>query len=149
MNTDTPLSNTSTLQIIEVTRIVRIEQTIVVTATRMPAFAQDCLNNAITQIELTSCAALEAQLAKAEMERIISQIKYSSEEEKQEFNQLQSEWELQIVKDCEFLFAQIITDDKGNLFYKGGSMAPMQRNFCIAEQYKRRTEDLKFAYFAK
>jgi len=147
--TETPILFTTTPQIIEVTHRVVVIQTVVVTATPVPALAQDCLNIALTQSELTSCAGLEAGLARDEMEKMISQIKFSSEKEKNEFNKLQDEWEKQIKKDCEFLFAQIIKDENGNLFYKGGSMAPMQRNFCIAEQYKRRAEDLKFAYITQ
>ena len=117
----------------------------VVTPTSIPALAQDCFDTALKQREIDDCAILERELAKAELEKIISKIKFTAEE-KQEFDELQLEWDTLIQKDCEFLYGQIVTDENGNLFYKRGSMAPMLWALCVAEQYKRRIEDLKYAY---
>ena len=145
LSTEPPILSTSTPQNIEVTRIVKIKQTVVVTATPEPPLAQECLNKAWTQLDLNNCANLERELAKEELEKIISHIKFSPEE-KQAFDQLQMDWEKQVEKDCEFFYGQILTDENGNLRYKWGSMAPMQRGFCEAERYKQRIEELKFAY---
>jgi uncharacterized protein YecT (DUF1311 family) len=88
---------------------------------------------------------LERDLAKAELEKTVAQIKFTLEE-KQEFDQLQEEWQKQIEADCKFLYGQIYTDSNGNLHYKGGSMASMQIGFCEASMYKQRIKNLKFAY---
>ena len=145
--TETAIPVSPKTQIIEVTRIVKVEQTVIVTVTPEPLLAQEqeCLNNAMSQRDLNGCAALERDLAKAELEKTIAQIKFTLEE-KQEFDQLQEEWQKQIEADCKFLFGQIYTDSNGNLHYKGGSMAPMQIGFCEASMYKQRIENLKFAY---
>ena len=135
----------STPRIIEVTHIVKVEQTVIVTATPIPLLAQECLNAAVTQLDLNGCAILERELAKAELEKIIAQIKFTPEE-KLMFDQLQEKWQMQVEADCDFLYGQILTDDNGNLHYKGGSMAPMQRAFCEAGKYKERIEDLKLAF---
>jgi multidrug efflux pump subunit AcrA (membrane-fusion protein) len=47
--TETTISVSPTPQIIEVTRVIKVEQTVVVTATPIPLLAQECLNNAMTQ----------------------------------------------------------------------------------------------------
>jgi uncharacterized protein YecT (DUF1311 family) len=113
-----PISPTQ--QIVEVTRIVKIEQTVVVTATPEPLLAQECFNTAVTQLELNGCAALERELAKEELDKTISQIKFSPEE-KQLFDQLQEEWQKQVEKDCEFFYGQIYTDSNGKFHYKWDS----------------------------
>jgi uncharacterized protein YecT (DUF1311 family) len=143
--TETTISVSPTPQIIEVTRVIKVEQTVVVTTTPIPLLAQECLNSAVTQLDLNGCAISERELAKTELEKTIAQIKFTSEE-KRLFEQLQEKWQIQVEADCDFLYGQILTDDKGNLRYKGGSMAPMQRAFCEAGKYKQRIEDLKFAY---
>ena len=138
---------TSTPQIIEVTRLVEIKQTVVITATPKPPLAQKCLNEARTQMDLNNCANLERELAKEELQKIISQIDFSREE-KQAFDQLQVEWQKQVEKECEFFYGQLHADENGNLHYKWGSMAPMQRGFCEAERHKQRIQELKFAYLS-
>jgi len=143
--TETIILVSLTLQIVEVTRIIKVEQTVVVTATPIPLLAQECLNSAVTQLDLSGCAILERELAKTELEKTIAQIKFTPEE-KSLFEQLQEKWQIQVEADCDFLYGQILTDDNGNLRYKGGSMAPMQRAFCEAGKYKQRIEDLKLAY---
>ena len=50
---------TATPQIVEVTRIVKVEQTVVVTVTPVPLLAQKCFDKAITQFDLNGCAAEE------------------------------------------------------------------------------------------
>jgi uncharacterized protein YecT (DUF1311 family) len=145
LSTESPIPVSPTPQIIEVTRVFRVEQRVVVTATPEPPLAQECLSSAQTQMDLNNCANLERELAKEELEKIISQIEFSAEE-KQAFDQLQMKWRTQVEKDCEFFYGQIYTDENGNFHYKWGSMAPMQRGFCEAERYKQRTKELKFAY---
>lgn len=145
LSTGIPVLLTSTPQVIEVTRIVKVQQTVIVTATPKPLLAQECLNEARTQFDLNNCANLERELAEGELEKIISQIDFS-QEEKQAFGQLQAEWQKQVEKDCEFFYGQIYSDENGNFHYKWGSMAPMQRGFCEAERYKQRIEELRFAY---
>lgn len=144
VSTETPVPPTSTARYVVITRVVK--RAVVVTATPQPLLAQDCINTAMTQSELTGCGALEWELAKEKLDRLISRIEFSPED-KEIFDQLQAEWQKQVEQNCEFFYGQFIADENGNLYYKGGSMAPMQRNFCMAEQYKRRIEDLKFAYF--
>jgi uncharacterized protein YecT (DUF1311 family) len=143
--TETAIPISPTAQIIEVTRIVKVEQTVIVTETPEPLLAQECLNDAMTQLDLNGCAALERDLTKAELEKTIAKIKFTLEE-KQEFDQLQEEWQKQIEADCKFFYGQIYTDSNGNLHYKGGSMAPMQIGFCQASMYKERIKYLRFAY---
>lgn len=145
VSTATSIPPTFTPQIIEVTRVVKIEEIIVVTATPRPPLAQECLSDAMTQADLNNCANLERELAREELEKIISQIEFSPEE-KQAFGQLQLEWQKQVEKDCEFFYGQILTDENGNLHYKWGSMAPTHRGFCEAERYKQRIEELKSVY---
>jgi hypothetical protein len=79
------------------------------------------------------------------LEKIISRIKFSPDE-KQVFDPLQVEWEKQVEKDCELFYGWILSDENGNLHYKWGGMAPVQRGFCEAERYKQRIEELEFAY---
>jgi len=149
VSTETQLLPTSTVTPqppIVVTHIIRIEPTVVVTATPEPLLAQECFNDALKQGELNSCANMESSLAKAELERIISLIKFSSDDEKQTFEELQASWELQVQLDCEFFYGQVVEDNNGNLYYAGGSMAPMRRAFCQADQYKNRIKELKYAY---
>ena len=137
VSTDTRVPNTSTPQFIEVTRIVRVEQTVVVTATPIPALAQECFDTAMTQRELNDCAALEYERAKAELQTTISQINFSPDE-KSAFDKLQAEWEARVSDECKFFYAQLVKDSNGNFHYKGGSMAPMRTGLCLAEQYKYR-----------
>lgn len=137
--TETPILPTSTPDYIVV----------IMTATPgppKPFLAQECFTTAITQMDLNSCAVQEFELSKTELEKTVSEIKFSPEEN-QKFDQLQKEWQILIEKDCEFLYGQLYTADNGALLYKRGSMAPMLRGLCLAERYKQRTEDLKFAYF--
>ena len=143
--TKTVVVVSSTPQIVEVTRIIKVEETVIVTATPIPLLAQDCLNTAVTQLDLNGCAILERELAKSELEKTIAQIKITPEE-KRVFDQLQEKWQTQVEEDCNLLYGQILTDENGNLHYKWGSMAPMQIAFCEAGKYKQRIEDLKFAY---
>jgi uncharacterized protein YecT (DUF1311 family) len=144
-----PLSTATSIpptpQVIQVTHIVTIKQTVVVTVTPKPPLAQECLNKAVTQGDLNNCANLERELAKNELDKIISRIKFSPEE-KEVFDQLQLEWEKQVEKDCGLFYGWLLTDGNGNLHYKWGSMAPMQRGFCEAERYKQRIKELEFAY---
>src|SRR5512145_2114269 len=113
INTKTPIPISPTPQTIEVTRVVKVEQTVVVTATLEPLFAQDCFDSAVTQYDLNNCAAEERFASQAELENIISQIKLSSEE-KQQFDKLQKEWEDVAERNCMFYYD------------KWGSMRPMQ-----------------------
>jgi len=131
--TETPVPLTSTPQIIEVTRVVNVEQTVVVTATPELLLAQDCFNTAITQSDLNNCAAEERFSAQAKLENTISQIKLSPEE-KQEFDRLQKEWEDLIVRNCNFYYD------------KWGSMRPMQQSMCIALRIKERIKELEIVY---
>ena len=144
VSTETPISS-PTPAIIEITRVVKIEQTVVVTATPEPLLAQECFNNAVTQGDLNNCAISERELAKGQLEKTISRIEFS-ERDKQTFDKLQVQWQEQVEKDCEFFYGQLYTDNNGGFHYKWGSMAPMQWAFCEAEGYKQRDEELKFAY---
>jgi len=146
LSTETPIPS-PTPQIIEVTRVVKVEQTVVVTATPEPLLAQECVDTAHNQLELNSCAILEREFAKEELEKTISRIEFS-QEDKQTFDKLQVEWQKQVEKECEFFYGQLYADDNGNFYYKWGSMAPMQWAFCEAERYKQRIEELKFAYLS-
>ena len=143
ISTDTPIPPTSTARYVVITLLTK--QTVVVTTTPAPLLAQECVNNAMTQMELTGCGALEWQIAEEKLNETIARIEFSPAD-KRNFDQLQAEWQKQVENDCEFFYGQLSTDENGNLYYKGGSMAPMQRNFCLAEQYKRRIEDLTIAY---
>ncbi|MCC6298404.1 MAG: DUF1311 domain-containing protein [Anaerolineales bacterium] len=144
-NTETPIPNTSTPQIVEVTRIVNAVQTVIVTATPEPLLAQDCFATAMTQADLNGCAAVESELAKAELAATISQINFSPDQ-KTAFEKLQTEWESRVWEECKFFYGQIIDDGNGHIHYAGGTMAPMRIGFCLADQYKSRTRELKFAY---
>jgi uncharacterized protein YecT (DUF1311 family) len=144
-STKTPIPSTSTPQIIEVTRVVNIVQTVVVTATTEPLLAQECFDVAMAQRGLNDCAALESELAKAELESIISQINFSPDE-KSAFDKLQVEWEERIWEECKFFYGQLVDDGNGHFHYAGGTMAPMRIGFCLADQYKNRTQNLKYAY---
>ena len=99
--TETAISASPTPQIIEVTRIIKIEQTAIVTATPIPLLAQDCINSAVSQLDLNGCAILERELAKTELEKTIAQIRFTPEE-KSEFDELQERWRLQAEEDCDF-----------------------------------------------
>ncbi len=143
--TETTIPVSPTPRIVEVTRVVKVEQTVVVTATPTPLLAQECFDKAATQLDLNGCAALERDLADVELERIISQIKFSSEE-KPTFNLLQEEWRKQIESDCEFFYGQIYTDSNGNYHYQWGSMAPLQQSMCTASRIKQRIKELTIVY---
>jgi len=134
-----------TPQIIQVTRIVTIEQTVVVTETPVPSPAQDCFNKAMTQLEINDCAGLELELADAELTRTISLIDFSPEDKKA-FDKLQETWRQQVEAGCEFFYGQVVDDGNGHLYYKGGSMAPMRRTLCIASNIRQRIDELKLAY---
>lgn len=134
-----------TPQIIQVTRVVTIEQTVAVTETPVPSPAQDCFNKAMTQHEINDCAGLELEMADTELTRIISLIEFSPEDRKA-FDELQGTWRQQIEKDCEFFYGQVIDDGNGHFYYKGGSMAPMKRSLCVASRVNQRIEELKLAY---
>jgi uncharacterized protein YecT (DUF1311 family) len=133
LGTETPIPLTSTPQVIEVTRIVKVEQTVVVTAAPEPLLAQECFDKAITQSDLNNCAAQERFNAQTELENLISQIRFSSEE-KLTFNNLQKEWLSQVESDCNFFYEQ------------SGSMGPMQRSMCIASRIRQRIKELKIVY---
>lgn len=133
LSTETPILLTSTPQIVEVTRIVKVEQTVVITATPGPLIAQECFNNAMTQYDLNNCAAEERWASQARLENIISQIKLSSDE-KQEFDKLQKEWEDLTERNCMFYYD------------KWGSMRPMQQSMCIAIRIKERIRELEIVY---
>ena len=134
----TPAPHTLTPNSIVVTHVV--------TVTPEPLIAEDCFKRAVTQVDLNDCANKERELAKAQLDKLISKIIFSSEE-KQNFDQLQGEWESFVEKDCSFLYGQVITTADGNSYYQRGSMAPMLRGLCEAKHYKERIEDLKVAYF--
>ena len=134
-----------TPQIIQVTRIVTIEQTVVVTETPVPSPAQDCFNKAMTQHEINDCAGLELELADTELTRIISLIEFSPEDIKA-FDELQETWRQQVEKDCEFFYGQLVDDGNGHFYYKGGSMSPMRISLCISSRIRQRIEELKLAY---
>jgi len=120
----------------------------VVTVTPESLMAEDCFKSAVTQGDLNGCANKERELAKANLEKLVSKIRFTPEE-KQNFDQLQVEWEAFVEKDCSFLYGQVIATADGNLYYQRGSMAPMLRGLCEAKHYKERIEDLKLAYFDK
>ena len=134
-----------TPQIIQVTRIVTIEQTVVVTETPVSSPAQDCFNKAMTQHEINDCAGLELELTDTELTRIISLIEFSPEDKKA-FDELQETWRQQVEKDCEFFYGQLVDDGNGHFYYKGGSMSPMRRSLCISSGIRQRIEELKLVY---
>ncbi len=143
--TETVVPVSQTPQIVQVTRIITIEQTVAVTATPMPALAQNCFNTAMTQREINGCAALERELADAELEKTISQIEFSLDK-KQAFDKLQAEWRQQIENDCEFFYGQLVDDGNGHFYYRGGSMSPMRISLCVASRIKQRIDELKLVY---
>jgi len=144
-STETPIPSTSTPQVVEVTRVINVIRTVVVTTTPEPLLAHECFNTAQSQRDLNNCANLEAELAKTELESIISEIQFPPET-KTAFDKLQVEWEELSIEECRFFYGQIIEDDDGSIRYAGGSMSPMQIGFCIADKYKKRTQELKYAY---
>ena len=135
--TETSIPLTSTAQIIEVTRVVEVEQTVVVTATFEPFLAQECFNNAMTQLELNGCAAEERFSAQEDLENTILLVKEKfnfSPEDEQAFDALQKEWEDLVERNCDFYYE------------KWGSMGPMQRSMCIALRIKERIKELEIVY---
>lgn len=132
LSTETPIPS-PTPQIIEVTRVIQVEQTVVVTPTPEPLLAQQCFNNAMTQYDLNNCAAEERFSAQAKLDYTISRIKLSAEE-KQEFDKLQKEWENLIERNCIFYYD------------KWGSMRPMQQSMCITFRIKERIKELEVVY---
>lgn len=135
--TETPIPATSTPQIIEVTRIVKVEQTVVVTAIPKPLLAQGCFDRAVTQMDLNGCAAEERFLAQAEVDNTISLIKAKfnfSLEDERVFDNLQEEWGDIVERNCNFYYE------------KWGSMGPMQRSICIASRIKDRIKELEIVY---
>jgi uncharacterized protein YecT (DUF1311 family) len=133
VNTETPIPPTSTPKIVQVTQIVKVEQTVVVTVTAEPLLAQDCFNQAITQFDLNNCAAEERADAQAKLEETISKINLSPDEKKQ-FDKFQKEWESLIEQNCMFYYD------------KWGSMRPMQQSMCIASRIKDRIKELILVY---
>src|SRR5215216_3140554 len=119
-----------TSQIIEVTRVVKIEQTVIVTVTSEPLLAQECFDNAVTQGDLNGCAAEERFSAQAQLQETISRIELSSEV-KQEFDRLQKDWKDVIERNCMFYYD------------KWGSMRSMQQSMCIAQRIKERIKELE------
>lgn len=135
--TEAPIPATSTPQIIEVTRIVKVEQTVVVTATPKPLLAQGCFDRAVTQMDLNGCAAEERFLAQAELDATVLLIKTKSNfslDDELVFENLQKEWLDIVERNCDFYYE------------KWGSMGPMQRSMCIASRIKERIEELKIVY---
>lgn len=51
---------TSTPQVVEVTRVVQIDQLVEVTAAPTPGLADDCYKKAETQLEMNECAVIES-----------------------------------------------------------------------------------------
>ena len=131
--TETSVPDTPTPQIVEVTRVVIVKQTVVVTATPEPLLAQECFDNAATQLDLGGCAAEERFAAQANLEHIISQIQLDPEE-KEKFDQFQTEWEALIEQNCIFYYD------------RWGSMRPMNQSMCIASRIKERIKELELVY---
>lgn len=131
--TETSVPDTPTPQIVEVTRVVIVEQTVVVTDTPEPLLAQQCFDNAATQLDLSGCAAEERFAAQTKLEQIISQIQLDPEE-KEKFDQFQMDWEALIEQNCMFYYD------------KWGSMRPMNQSMCIASRIKERIKELEIVY---
>ena len=131
--TETSVPASPTVHLIEVTRVIMVEQTVIVTPTPAPLLAQKCFDMAVTQLDLSGCAAEERFLAQAELEDILSRIELPPEE-KEELDQLQQEWEILVERNCMFYYD------------KWGSMRPMQQSMCIALRIKERTQELKLVY---
>jgi uncharacterized protein YecT (DUF1311 family) len=135
--TETPILPTSTSLIVEVTRIVKVEQTVIVTATPLPLLSEECFKNAITQSDLNGCAAEERFLAQGDLENTILLIKGKfnfSLDDEQAFDKLQKEWEDIVERNCNFYYE------------KWGSMGPMQRSMCVAARIKERITELEIVY---
>ena len=129
----------------EVTREVRIDRTVEVTSTPEPLLAKDCFDSAMTQAAMNGCAGSEYQLALKDLDKIVAQIKIS-EKDLQELKQIQVIWQKQMEHECDFFTSRTITDENGNLHYLSGSMAPMNRGFCMANRTKERIRELQL-YF--
>lgn len=163
---ENPASTTPQILKVEVTRIVQVssipqaiwitqevthETTIgrtvevEVTPTPEPMLAKDCFDSAMTQVELNGCANYEYQLALKELDKIIAQINIP-EKDMQELERIQAIWQKQMEYECDFFTSRTITDENGDLHYIGGSMAPMNRGFCMANRTKERIKELQL-YF--
>jgi uncharacterized protein YecT (DUF1311 family) len=129
----TPTQTSSLIiRTVEITRVISVKQTVVVTATQTPYPAKDCFDKAMTQVEMNSCAALARELAETNLNEIVNKIELPVDE-KIALEQMKSEWITQAERDCEF-------------FYNRGSMAPMSRNLCIASRIEQYVNELTFAY---
>ena len=139
-------STPQTIQVIqEVTREVKIDRLVEVTPTPEPLLAKDCFDSAMKQGAINDCANLEYQLAVKELDETIAQIKIP-EKDMQELEQIQATWQKQMEYECNFFASRTTTDENGNLQYIGGSMAPMDRGFCMANRTKERIKELQL-YF--
>jgi uncharacterized protein YecT (DUF1311 family) len=171
-NTQTATPNTPVLVTVEVTQIVQITATPVPekistpTPTLRPIDASstqtseligtpivaniECYLTAITQSDLSSCAASRRDEMEKQMAVLINAIKegsypYDSEKKLQMFLQFQSEWEGFIQRECAFRSGHTLTGDSGTL--DGGSMAPMNNNECLAKKYQDRLRELQGLLF--
>lgn len=134
---------------IEITRVVTVIPTEIHAATHTPDAAQECFNQAMTQVEMNSCAALMRQIAEAELEMRFGQITYLPADDKAILEQIILRWKDLAVQDCEFLYGKTITGSNGNLYYEGGSSAPMLMNICIAERIQQHIQELIYAYLSE
>ena len=131
--TETRIPASPTPLIVEVTRVIEVEQTVVVTPTPSLLLAQTCFDTALTQLDLSGCSAEERFLAQAELDDVISRLDLSAEE-RQTFDQLQKEWEDLVERNCYFYYD------------KWGSMRSMNQSMCIAMRIKERINELKLVY---
>ncbi len=129
----------------EVTRIVTPIRTVIVTTTPTPYLAKACFDQAMTQVDINSCAAEQRALAEEILEKTLAQIDLPVDE-KTTLGQMQAEWLNQAEQDCEFFYGKIITSEDGFIYYARGSMAPMLINMCIANRIEQHILELKYAY---
>ena len=132
----------------QVTRVIYIVQTTTPsplwgpTATRPPS----CYDTAFSQYGLNQCAWSLAQEVKKELDKLVNRIAemFSHEDppKKEEFLQLESEWELLADKECSLWWGGI--SESGG--YEYGSMAPMIVGGCLQSKYEERIKELNNLY---
>jgi uncharacterized protein YecT (DUF1311 family) len=133
---------------VEVTREILVEKQVMVTSTPNPARADDCFQTAVTQFEMNGCAALEYDLVLAELETVFGQIGFDPETQSM-LAQIQSEWQAQMERDCNFFYGRLIEHADGSQSYENGSMAPGLVFMCKAEQTENRISLLRQVYLTR
>jgi uncharacterized protein YecT (DUF1311 family) len=127
--------------------------------------ADQCEQQATTQLDINKCAAKQRDEAARQLEDTVKQVlaKFSPETRyaylteispratvipPETFAQLQTDWKAWAERECVFRYGRIISDTAG-LQYENGSGAPMLVASCETAKYKQRIEELHRLYLDK